>query len=620
MGVQLQLSSITFRDGTEIALGPGSVLLVVGPNNSGKTSALREIRSCLAGKDGHHVVERITVAKAGTASEIKEWLDEHVALTDTDYGDRHYRWLGEYCNVRNIEREWNTEHAGDLATILTTMLDVENRLSAAGPVDAIDFVTDAPTHPLHVMYQDDRIEQALAQHVRAAFGSGIVVNRVAAKRIYMHFGMAPTMGSGEARISRGYARELAQLPLLHRQGHGIRSFTGCLLHVMASPSFVQFIDEPEVFLHPPHARLLAELLVRERSASRQLIVATHSADIMRGAIDAGSANVQVIRLARDADKQTISKLPARELVRVWSDPILRFSNVMDGLFHDIVVVTEGDSDCRFYASVLGTLQPQGAGWRRDVMFTSSGGKQRMAVIVTALRSLGVPTKVIADFDVLREAPILRPIVESLGGTWADIEAPWKRFVQLMNAKTAPLNRHQVRAKILEILDGEATESLSSRADEGIRLALKASSVWQSAKLAGISAVPSGAEWENLKALLHQLQVYGLHVVECGEIERFGPSIPGHGPSWVIKALQKDIAHDPEFVHARQFVAGMFGITVDTPFETPSDAPVLACDAVRARGGAAPNSGTRSHTDAADGPNYSEQAKGIWQRILECFRG
>jgi len=45
------------------------------------------------------------------------------------------------------------------------------------------------------------------------------------------------------------------VPLVGDQGDGVRSFVGLLLDTMVSMPIV-LIDEPEVFLHPPHARLL----------------------------------------------------------------------------------------------------------------------------------------------------------------------------------------------------------------------------------------------------------------------------------------------------------------------------------------------------------------------------
>src|SRR5439155_26581235 len=163
-------------------------------------------------------------------------------------------------------------------------------------------------------------------------------------------------------------KQLVKYPELHAAGHGMRSFAGCLLHVFTSPSFVLLIDEPEVFLHPPHARMLGTLLAREKSTNRQLIIATHSADFLRGIIDSGHKHVKIVRITREDDVNHAYELGTEQIRELWSDPILRFSNIFDGLFHDLVVVCEGDADCRFYSAIADVL-PSESRERKDLLFT-----------------------------------------------------------------------------------------------------------------------------------------------------------------------------------------------------------------------------------------------------------
>jgi ABC-type multidrug transport system ATPase subunit len=43
-----RITALTFSGGQQIALEPGSLLLLVGPNNAGKSATLREIGTWLA--------------------------------------------------------------------------------------------------------------------------------------------------------------------------------------------------------------------------------------------------------------------------------------------------------------------------------------------------------------------------------------------------------------------------------------------------------------------------------------------------------------------------------------------------------------------------------------------
>lgn len=75
---------------------------------------------------------------------------------------------------------------------------------------------------------------------------------------------------------------------------------------------------------------------------------------------------------------------------------------------ECVVVCEADADCRFFAAVRDGLSLDPAATRRsDLMFTHCGGKARLAVVIRALREVGVPVKAIADFDILSDEQPLR---------------------------------------------------------------------------------------------------------------------------------------------------------------------------------------------------------------------
>jgi hypothetical protein len=84
----------------------------------------------------------------------------------------------------------------------------------------------------------------------------LTLNRYGA--LQLHLGV-PTEPATVPPPSRANLDAVLSLPLLHEQGDGVRSFVG-LLHSLARLPLV-LIDEPEAFLHPPHARLLGRVLI-----------------------------------------------------------------------------------------------------------------------------------------------------------------------------------------------------------------------------------------------------------------------------------------------------------------------------------------------------------------------
>src|SRR5436190_2084431 len=108
---------------------------------------------------------------------------------------------------------------------------------------------------MHVLYKNAALEQKVNAAFRAAFKTDLVLNRGGGKVIAFHVGDKPELSGSDDSLSPSYFERLRQLPFLHQQGHGMRSFVGCTLHAFTSPAFIHLLDEPEAFLHPPHARL-----------------------------------------------------------------------------------------------------------------------------------------------------------------------------------------------------------------------------------------------------------------------------------------------------------------------------------------------------------------------------
>ncbi|MEI7462350.1 MAG: AAA family ATPase [Pirellula sp.] len=554
-----------------VELSPGSTAIIVGPNNSGKTSTLRELSALLAGKGGGPVLKTMEIQKQGDSRDIREWLNKNVALVLAAHGtEKVYSWLGAKCSesgFRNYGQEWGSSHLGTLSQILCSHLPIDRRIeflesrdSQTHSFNAFNSMCDAPQNPIHVLIKDDRVEKQVCDCFRKAFGMDLILNRGVGTDFPLHCGESPTLEPGEDRVSRGFVDRLSKLPVLSEQGHGMRSFAGCVMATFASPALVQLVDEPEAFLHPPQARYIGRLLTKQKPNWRQLIIATHSGELLRGALDSEVDNLKIIRLSRDRNVNHARQLDVEDIQKLWSDPILRFSNVLDGLFHESVVVCEGDADCRFFAAVLKAIHSSEHP-EPDVHFSSTGGKDRLHVVVSSLIALGVPTRVVADFDVLKEEQTLVRIVEALGGDWSIIKKDWLATKNAIEQKAPPLTRNQVKTQVEQIIAASDDRNLTEKEIEKIRNTLRATSSWNLAKQCGVDIVPTGQPRKRLNSLLSSLRSLGLFVVECGELERFAPTVDKHGPLFVAEVLKRDLARDPELASARQFVAELFSTNI-----------------------------------------------------------
>lgn len=239
---------------------------------------------------------------------------------------------------------------------------------------------------------------------------------------------------------------------------------------------------------------------------------------------------------------------------VWQDPLLRYSNVLDGLFHKGVIVCESDSDCRFYGAMIDVVSAGKDG--ADLLLVHGGGKSRIATIVKALRAIGVPVRAVADFDMFAEEKTFRAAFESLGGDWIRIEKDWQATKRTIEGRRPELPTAEAKKKINEVLAVVTSKTLPEESARDIKEILRLASAWSEAKRMGSAFIPSGDETKTYHRLIDELRKVGLFIVEAGELEQFCKTIGGHGPLWVSRVLERKLDTDPELENARRFAKTM----------------------------------------------------------------
>jgi hypothetical protein len=262
---------------------------------------------------------------------------------------------------------------------------------------------------------------------------------------------------------------------------------------------------------------------------------------------------KIIRIKRYSDKNIINILDNESIKHLWKDPLLRHSNILDGLFHSKVVVCESDADCRFYSAILTAVYSGSQEIIPDIMFTHCGGKHRLYVAVRALRNLDVPVCVVADFDVLNNEDPLKRIVAELGGDWSSIKDKWALVKKSVDEKRPELDSENVKEKINKLLGSVDTQLFPKDKVNEINKILKQTSAWAHAKQAGKAFIPNGEPQKAYLEIRDYFNSIGLLLVEVGELEGFCKTVGNHGPTWVNDVIEKDLKNDPELQDARDFV-------------------------------------------------------------------
>ena len=408
---QVFLKSITFNDETKIMLNHNSIIVFTGANNSGKSQILRDIENTLKSTSTPIAI----IAKSAEYEYFGE-IDEAQFLSERFCLDKEGRYkllgTGNSFPLNVLQSHWKGQRLNNgLYALFVKRLCTELRLTASNALKRYD---EPEKHPMYKLNKSESLAEKLSGYFRQAFGVDLIVNRNEMQSIPLHVGQAPDKKSFTIDRQDEYYDLVADLPKLEEQGDGMRSFASILLDTFTSEHCITLIDEPEAFLHPPQARILGKMLAKNNPNDRQLFISTHSEDFLQGLLDADSENVTVIRINRENNINKMSVLPNEEIKKLWKNPILRYTNILSGLFHEKVVVCESDYDCLFYQAVINAIYEHKNEIAPDILFTHCGGKSRIKDVTKALKAVNVPVVAICDFDLLNASQNFRPIVESLG--------------------------------------------------------------------------------------------------------------------------------------------------------------------------------------------------------------
>lgn len=556
----LSFETVTFSDGTCLSFEADEIVVFVGPNNAGKSAALREMESLVARDNVHTVIKGATFRKSGTANDLTAYLEKFATKSG---GNANISYSGLGYNIHHSHISYfdmaNDRHP--IAPFLCTRLATESRITASNAAGAIRLHVNPPQHPIHQLLVDDKLATRINKLFQNAFNRDLVPFRAGGSNFPLLVGKKPEKLAGEDELSKSFVDRLLESTVqLDAQGDGMRSFATVLLYVLASDSHsIQFLDEPEAFLHPPQARLIGEYIARERSASAQLFIATHSTDVLEGLISGGTNKVRIIRIQRDGDVNRVKELSKEKTAAISSDTLARYSGVFEGIFYQHVVICESDADCLFYSSMLNSNAVSGE-QRPDVLFVHASGKHRLAKLAETLRDLDVPVSVIADIDLLNEEVPFRTLFTKLGGDWATINTKWQAIKTSVEARRPPLNADQVVRLINDALKGVGgTAPFGKDKEREIKAIFKTLSSWDDVKRAGRAALPGGQTTQQFDDVAAKCAEVGLWLVPVGELEGFCRSIDGgHGPGFVEKVLEeRNLENDPELEEARRFMTSLW---------------------------------------------------------------
>ncbi|MFM9446962.1 AAA family ATPase [Streptomyces acidiscabies] len=527
MSISFSVSTITLTDGTVVNPPANGMTVFIGSNNSGKSLLLREMspRITTPTTGEWKWVSEVHSTSSGTGAEFLDWVTErgHRSWMRDGQPPQPVLWGGdEVSGVIPTDHAaiwWEQNQFQQLRKMLVAEQWTLERLQVVARADKWDHA-EPGRNPVQYLYEDPDLLTELSRYTLEAFGKSLAVDWTGQQFMLR-------VGSTGLEDRTPPPLELVQayrkLPLLTEQGDGFKAFVQILLHTVLRPAPVVLIDEPEAFLHPPQARLLGRKLA-QLSGQTQVFVATHSADFLAGVLDAQDARpLALVRLDRSTGRPRAQQLESDAVAELLRTPLLRYSNIASGLFYDKVVLCEAEGDCQFYAATFDVTRDSAAP-HENAVFLHASGKDRLADTARRLRTFGIPTAVIADFDLLNDYGNVRTAMTALGGTIRDMSADVKTLNDHANAERNVPTVDGFRKEMQSVLAGRGNKQLTEAMTAKISDLLKGSSGWGALKKSGLSAI-NGDVYAAADRLLKNAAAHGLFIVPCGELEQWVRQVP-----------------------------------------------------------------------------------------------
>jgi len=538
--VGFAFKNITLSSGDRVELQNYGLHVLIGPNNSGKSTILRELFSSMgAGAFVGRALRNVEIDRTGDVTEVQAWLAQNFPVVHPQ-GVPNYATRGALVRKGEVGRAWDDpgrQHL--LRPFLVTLLGTEDRLTLAKYGASIDRQNAAPERYIHVLQSNDALDSEVRSHIRSAFGVDLIINHGGGSQVGFHVGKDPDRVAGVDRVSQSYLNALTALPRLDDEGDGLKSYVSTILAAFCGPQLVLLLDEPEAFLHPPQARRLASALaVAAANQRRQSVIATHSSDIVAGAVSSG-VPVTITRITRTGETNHAATIDQQSLRELWSKPLLRSASAIDSMFHEGVVLCEGDADCRFYEAAIRRVEEQGQTTRSvDLYFAHGNGKGALPSLLKAYRSLGVPCVVIADIDLLRDLKQLRTMVD-LSSTDPTTAMSLASLVQPQLRRAGPaLDAEDLVSRLREAADAVTNAGELSPDDRrALARALENSADWSQAKRFGVEVLKGGAR-QTADKLLAELSTVGIFLVPVGELESWFPHGSSDKSKWFQEAIDE----------------------------------------------------------------------------------
>jgi hypothetical protein len=406
------------------------LILVVGPNSSGKSQFIKDLYHRISGEFRRLVVaQQVDVKKPEydpfldclkREGYITTFFDQQnaeqirpmISYAGTSQGptpislSQAQEWYQSYLPPDTLTSGRN-DFLNYFGRMAMTALFLDQRLYSTNEVGAFDYQEQHPQNDLHVLYMNDDAQNELRKELLATFSKSVWLDATRLTTICLRVsdGEVPL----EIRMSPQKNKDCRKI---QDEGDGLKCYVSTCIALLLGRRPLCLIDEPEMCLHPPQAYNLGCFIGRfGKSSDRATFVSTHNSHVLRGIIQT-TDELQIVRLTRRGGQFQAHRVSAEILKTALLKPRVRAESILDGIFAQAVIIVEGDTDRMVYQSTWETLSEN---YQLDIHFVAVGGTGGIADTCQLYKTLEIPFAVISDLDVLinNESRDFNTIISSL---------------------------------------------------------------------------------------------------------------------------------------------------------------------------------------------------------------
>jgi hypothetical protein len=527
------------------------LIVIVGPNSSGKTQLLHDLNEVVVGRPRELVVasgvsfnppppfNEYFAFLVGSGS-IWESSPNQFLKRSLQYGadegggsfhksnvESHYQQHLQIINNKVSRSLLASSFLTELGPLTCSALFLKNRLTLMDSCPNFDHRTQGPAKTLQSLYRNKTAKAALYSEIAHVFQRAAWVDNSRHGQLVIRVADSPTLPPPDDRlepeIMEGYRT-------IETEGDGLRSYSAVCATLLLEERPLCLIDEPEMCLHPPQAHAMGRFIGTHASEESCTVVATHSSHVLRGILET-KPKAHVIRLTRVRSTFQARNLTPELLDQATSKPRSRSEAILEGLLSHGVVLCEAEGDRIVYESTYRTLKDR----RLDIRFIPSEGTGGFADPLRLYKALNIPTAVVADLDFLAKDGELRKVLTELGtpdGEVGNLCALARQAIGRIKSCIAQIDPTEVQATLADF--AKRPIDLTKKEDAKLRGRLQdiVNKLYRlhDLKERGIEAIPGEYEEGKIKIALKQdvqtllstLEKHGLFLVPVGELESWLP--------------------------------------------------------------------------------------------------